>query len=82
MAVLAVILTVYILNNIIKYYQKKHNSDKLKKINTIIHIVGIVVSFIITITGFIIYYKIKRKEYSKNWSWNIFIFGKPFCKNK
>lgn len=82
MAVLAVILGMYILNNIIKYYQEKHKSDKLKKISVIINIVGIIVALIITITGFILYYKIKRKEYSKNWSWNIFIFGKPSCKNK
>lgn len=82
MAVLVVILIVYISNNIIKYYQKKHNSEKLKKINTIVHITGIVISFIITIIGVIVYYKLKRKEYSKSWSWKVFILGKPVCKNK
>ena len=79
-SLLILIFIVYICTNIISHYQKKEKSEKLKKINNIIKIVGLVIGIIITIVGFVIYYKKKRLKYSKKWNWVTFILSEPKCK--
>jgi len=79
--VLFIIFITYMISNIIDYYQKEHESDRLKHTNYIVKSVGFIGAVLTTLVGFILYYRSKRREYSKNWSWSFFILGKPVCKN-
>ena len=50
---------------------------QLKKIQTFILLISILITFV----GFILYYLEKSKEYGSKFSLFVFIFGKPQCKN-
>ena len=72
----------YLITNIIEFYQKKHESDKLEEANLIVKTTGFSLSILTTLIGFIIYYRVKRKQYNNNWNWKVFIIGKQICRNK
>ena len=77
-AVYLIIGVIYILHIYEKRSNNMNNSKKerIEKIRRILYIIGIVT----TLVGVVIYYKIKSKEYNKNFDIIKFIFGSIKCK--
>jgi polyferredoxin len=77
-AVYLIIGVIYILHIYEKRSNNMNNSKKerIEKIRRILY----VISIIITLVGVVIYYKIKSKEYNKNFDIIKFIFGSIKCK--
>ena len=72
---------IYITIIYIDYYNTKPNNEliikKLEYIKKFLTVIGLV----IIVTGVLLYYKEKKKEYKEIWSLITFIFGKTKCKS-
>jgi hypothetical protein len=73
----------YGLISFIDYYNAQNTPEDSKIAKTLINIQQVltIIIIIITIIGFIIYFKRKYTEYSNNWSTIKFIFGVLKCKS-
>ena len=76
---LTLLFILFILYICIQYYSYKKLSDKDKKEYNIITTTIFVLSIIITLVGFLLYYGEKKYEYKKMFSWNDFFFKTINC---
>ena len=78
---LTLLFILFILYICIQYYSYKKLSDKDKKEYNIITTTIFVLSIVITVIGFLLYYGEKKYEYKKMFSWNKFFFDTVVCNN-
>jgi len=76
---LTLLFILFILYICIQYYSYKKLSDEDKKTYNIITTTIFVLSIIITVVGFLLYYGEKKYEYKKMFSWNDFFFKTIKC---
>jgi hypothetical protein len=76
---LTLLFILFILYICIQYYSYKKLSDEDKKEYNIITTTIFVLSIIITVIGFLLYYGEKKYEYKKMFSWNDFFFKTINC---
>jgi Ca2+/Na+ antiporter len=76
---LTLIFILFILYICIQYYSYKKLSDEDKKEYNIITTTIFVLSIVITVIGFLLYYGEKKYEYKKMFSWNDFFFNTIKC---
>lgn len=75
-----ILITIYIIETYINYYDKIDEHDKAKKLNKVNKILYIPLGIIIGI-GFIFYFFQKKLEYKNKFSYYDFIFGIKKCHN-
>ena len=76
---LTLLFLLFILYICIQYYNNKKLSDKDEKTYNITTTSIFILSIVITIIGFLLYYGEKKYEYKKMFSWNDFFFKTINC---
>ena len=70
----------YFIYTYIDYLEKNNKDEKLKKTLKSINKALNIITPIIAIIGFFMYYKEKKNEYKNKWSFKKFILGVECCK--
>ena len=77
---LTLLFLLFILYICIQYYNYKKLSDEDKKIYDIVTTTIFILSIVITVVGFLLYYGEKKYEYKKLFNWKDFFFKNLNCK--
>jgi hypothetical protein len=82
LASISLLVVVYILNIRASNQQDDAESDYSSKARTErIQLVLVVLAFLITVTGFVLYVYEKYNEYGSSFSWRLFLLGQTSCRN-
>ena len=77
------LFSILLCKDYIKYYQSRNEKEYNEKIVYLENITDkiVIVTLLITIVGFFIYFSKQRSDYNDSFSYTKFIFGSPKCAN-